>query len=122
MTTKIRPVFNCSLKTHGNYPLNEATNPGSNLINNLIEILLKFRMNKFVMLGYIKKRISHDKVKKERDQNRLYFYITKNNEQIYYHYKTLLFGFNACLFILNFILQYHINRHLDDECKRMIKK
>ena len=50
MTTKITPVFNCSLKTHSNYSLNEAAYPGINLINNLIEILLKFRTNKFVML------------------------------------------------------------------------
>ena len=49
VTTKIRPVFICSLKTHGNYSLNESAYSGINLINNLIEILLKFRMNKFVM-------------------------------------------------------------------------
>ena len=32
VTTKSRPVFNCSLKTHGNYSLNEAAYPGNNLI------------------------------------------------------------------------------------------
>ena len=39
VTSKIRPVLNCSLKAHGNYFLNEAAYPGINLINNLIEIL-----------------------------------------------------------------------------------
>ena len=56
VTTKIRIVFNCSLKTHCNNSLNEAAYPGNNLINDLSEILLKFRTNKFIMLGDIKKR------------------------------------------------------------------
>ena len=73
MTTKIPPVFNCSLKTHGYYSLNEAAYPRINLINNLIEILLKFKMNKFVMLGDIKKAFIRIKLKTERDQNRFFF-------------------------------------------------
>ena len=55
VTTKIRPVSSYFLKIHDNYSLNEAAYPGINLINNLIKILLKFRMNKFVMLWDIKK-------------------------------------------------------------------
>ena len=58
VTTKIRSVFNCSLKTHGNYSLNEAAYPEINSINNLIEILLKFRTNKFVIQGDIKRHFS----------------------------------------------------------------
>ena len=121
MTNKIRPVFNCSLKRHSNYFLNEATYPGINLINNLIQILLKFRTNKFVMLGDIKKAFLMIRLKIERDQNWFCFFIKKNNKLIYDHCKTLLFRFNACLFILNFILQYHINQYSEDECTRIIK-
>ena len=58
VTTKIKPVFNCFLKSHGNYLLNETADSGINLINNLIEILLKFRTNKFLMLGDIKRHFS----------------------------------------------------------------
>ena len=61
------------------------------------------------------------RLKTERDHNRFCFFIKKNNELICSRYKTLLFGFNACPFILNFILQYHINQYPDDECMRMIK-
>ena len=121
VTTKIRPVFNCSLKAHSNYSFNEAVYPGIILTNNLIEILLKSRTNKFVMLREIKKAILMIRLKTEREQNRFCFFIKKNNKLICYHYKTLLFGFNACPFILNFILQYHINRYPDDVCMRMIK-
>ena len=61
------------------------------------------------------------RLKTEKDQNRFCFFIKKNNELICYRYKTLLFGFNACLFIFNFILKYHINRYPDDEFMRMIE-
>ena len=61
------------------------------------------------------------RLKTEKDQNRFCFFIKKNNEPICYRYKTLLFGFNACPFILDFLLQYHINRYPDDECMRMMK-
>ena len=47
------------------------------------------------------------RLKTKMDQNRFCFFI-KNNEFICNRYKTLLFGFNACPFISNFILQYHI--------------
>ena len=77
MTTKIRPVFNYSLKTHGNYSLNEAAYPGISLINNLIEILLKFKMIKFVMLGDVKKAFLMIRLKTERDKNRFCFFSIK---------------------------------------------
>ena len=74
MTTKIRPIFNCSLKTHGNYSLNEAAYPGINLIKNLIEILLKFKKDKFVMPGGIKKAFLMIRLKTEKNQNPFCFF------------------------------------------------
>ena len=71
------------------------------------------------MLGDIKKVFLMIRLKTERDQSRFCFFIKKNNELICNRYKTLQFGFNACPFILNFILQYHISRYPDNEC--MIK-
>ena len=49
-TTKIRPVFNCSLKTRGSCSLNEASHPGIKLINDMLNLLLLFRTNKYVLL------------------------------------------------------------------------
>ena len=56
-TTKIRPVFNCLLKIEGKYSLNEGAYTGVNLINNMIEILQRFKTNKYVMLGDIRKAL-----------------------------------------------------------------
>ena len=38
-TTKVRPVFNCSLKTKGYPSLNEAAYPGSDLMTPLMSLI-----------------------------------------------------------------------------------
>lgn len=50
------------------YLLNEAAYSGVNLINNLVEILLKFKADNFVMLGNIKAFLMI-KLKNKADQN-----------------------------------------------------
>ncbi|XP_064117675.1 uncharacterized protein LOC135223100 [Macrobrachium nipponense] len=44
-TTKIRPVFNCSLKTNNKPSLNEAAFAGVNLMRDIVQLLLYFRSN-----------------------------------------------------------------------------
>ena len=55
VTTKIRPVFNCSLKMGKSPSLNEAAFPGIDLMNNLLSLLLYFRSNFYVLLSDIAK-------------------------------------------------------------------
>ena len=54
-TTKIRPVFNCSLKIGKAPSLNEAAFPGIDLMNNLFSLLLYFRTNNIIILADIVK-------------------------------------------------------------------
>lgn len=55
VTTKIRPVFNCSFR-NGNRPsLNQACYPGLDLMASLFRLLLQFRTNKYVVLSDISK-------------------------------------------------------------------
>ena len=60
VTTKIRPVFNCSLKMGKSPSLNEAAFPGIDLMNNLLSLLLYFRSNFYVLLSDIAKAFSSD--------------------------------------------------------------
>ena len=48
-TTKIRPVFNCSLRTGGRPSPNDCVN----LFTDMWDLLLKFRCNRFVLLADI---------------------------------------------------------------------
>ena len=70
VTTKIRPVFNCSLKM-GKYPsLNEAAFPGIDLMNNLLSLLMYFRSNFYVLLSDTAKAFLQICLASEEDKNR----------------------------------------------------
>ena len=101
-TTKIRPVFHCFLKANGKYSLNEAAYPGINLMGNMLESLLLFRTNKYVMLAYIRKACLMIKLESLEDRNRFCFF-----KLVCFRYTTIIFGFNVSLFILNFIIKHH---------------
>ena len=59
-TTKIRPVFNCSLKTGGCPSINEASYVGINLMADMLELLMLFCTNKNVLLGDLRKFVFND--------------------------------------------------------------
>ena len=107
---KIRPVFNCSLKTGGSPSLNEAAYPGTDLLNNLFGLINYFRTNDFVLLGDLAKAFLNIKLNKEEDMNKFSFVVYFNNKYHYYRYTTIIFGFIASPFILNFIIRHHANK------------
>ena len=121
ITTKIRPVFNCSLKVDDRPSLNEATYGGINLMGDLTKILLSFRANQFIILGDICQAFLQIMLLNEEDRNRFSFVMIKNNVLVAYRYKTIIFGFIASLFILNYIIKHHANMYPDDEVSRILK-
>ena len=52
-TTKIWPVFNCSLKTGGRPSLNDCMCLGVNLFTDMWDLLSKSKCNRFVLLADI---------------------------------------------------------------------
>ena len=71
--SKIRPVFNCSLKVRNAPLLNEAVYPGINLFNDFLDLLLNFRSNSRVFVADIRKAFLMIKLKWKVDKNRFYF-------------------------------------------------
>ena len=118
-TMKIKPVFNCSLKTEGAYFVNEASYPGDNLTCDMFELLLLFVTNKYALLGDIRKPFSRVNIKSEKDKNN-FFFIKDGYKLLCNRYTTLIFGFNACLFILKLFIKHYENRYPDDVCIRML--
>ena len=114
-TTKIRPVFNCSLKVGKNPSLNEAAFPGIDLMNNLLALLLYFRTNNFVLLADIMKAFLQIRLSDEKDKNRFCFFRKIDGRYVPYRYNTIIFGFVSSPFILNYIVQYHlmVNPHFE---------
>ena len=120
-TTKIRPVLNCSLKTNGQCSLNEAAYPGVNLMGDLLELLLKFRTNENVLLADIRKAFLMIKLSKMEDRNKFCLFMKEGDNLICYRYKTIIFGYNASPFILNYVIKHHANKFPNDNCTEMLK-
>ena len=121
VTTKIRPVFNCSLKTCKEVPsLNEAAYTGIDLMGSILKLLLQFRTNNLTMLSDIKQAFLMIKLKKEEDMNKFCFFWRKGNKLVKYRYRTIVFGFTASPFILNYVMQHHMNEVLNDKNKEKL--
>ena len=114
VTTKIRPVFNCSLKMGKASSLNEAAFPGIDLMNNLLSLLLYFRSNFYVVLSDIAKAFLQIRLASEEDKNRFCFFRKINGKFVPYRYRTIIFGFVSSPFILNYVIQYHLSAHSSD--------
>ena len=120
-TSKIRPVFNCSLKTRKDKPsLNEASYSGVNIMQNMLLLLLKFRTNSKVLLGDLKKAFLQIRLKLERDRNR-FFFLNDGDKIRCFRYNTLLSGYVCSPFILNYIVKHISSLYPEDECSQMMK-
>lgn len=93
-TTKICPVFNCTLKSGNSVSLNEAAYPRVNLLFTT------------VLLADIRKALLMIHLASNSDKSKFCFFLKNNNCLKCYRYITIIFGFNASLFILNCILKY----------------
>ena len=120
-TTKIRPVFNCSLKVGKAPSLNEAAFPGVDLMNNLLSLLLYFRTNDYVVLADIMKAFLQIRLSSEADRNRFCFFRKINGKFVPYRYNTIIFGFVSSPFILNYIIQHHLSSYDNSDVASLIK-
>ena len=121
-TTKIHPVFNCSLKTNKAPPLNETVYAGVNLMKDIVKLSIYFRSNKYTMLSNIKQAFLQIRLARETDRNHFCFFMRDGDRLVTYRYKTIIFSFNASPFILNYFLKYHAEKYADDEFSKILKE
>ena len=103
ITTKIRHVFNYSLKVGKSPSLNEVAFPGIDLMNNLLSLLLYFRTNNYVVFFFV------------------FFFRKINGRYIPYRCNTIIFSFISSPFILNYIVQHHLTVNSNLEVAPLIR-
>ena len=110
-TFKMRPVFNCSLKWRRDKPsLNEASYQGVNIMQNMLDLIMLFRTNKYVLLGDLRKAFLQIRLKNLADKNRFCFFLRDGDKIRCFRYNTLIFGYCSLPFILNYIINPFITR------------
>ena len=85
-------------------------------MTDMIKHLLYFRSNKFTMISDIRKAFLMNKLGHEEDKTGL----KEGNKLSCFRYKTIIFGYNASPFILNFIIKHHAKQFPLDYCSEVI--
>jgi len=115
-TTPIHIVFDCSCRQTSKHPsLNDCLRIGLPCCNDLCAILLRFRSHVFGISTDIEKAFLHIQLHPD-DQDFTRFYWLKDStdpssELSVYRFKVIPFGAISSPFILNAVLQYHLNQY-----------
>ncbi|UYV67841.1 hypothetical protein LAZ67_5002202, partial [Cordylochernes scorpioides] len=109
-TTPIRPVFDASCLGHNGLSLNQCLEKGPNLLERIPEIMIRFRENKFEVTADIRKAFQMVAIEEsERNYLRfLWWEKESDRELIAYRHKRLVFGLNCSPFVLNAVIEYHL--------------
>ncbi|UYV67558.1 hypothetical protein LAZ67_5001204 [Cordylochernes scorpioides] len=109
-TTPIRPVFDASCLGHNGLSLNQCLEKGPNLLERIPEMMIRFRENKFGVTADIRKAFQMVAIEEsERNYLRfLWWEKESDRELIAYRHKRLVFGLNCSPFVLNAVIEYHL--------------
>ncbi|UYV65158.1 hypothetical protein LAZ67_3003366, partial [Cordylochernes scorpioides] len=109
-TTPIRPVFDASCIGHNGLSLNQCLEKGPNLLERIPEMMIRFRENKFGVTADIRKAFQMVAIEEsERNYLRfLWWEKESDRELIAYRHKRLVFGLNCSPFVLNAVIEYHL--------------
>lgn len=121
VTTKVRPVLNCSLKVGDSPSLNESSYPGINLLNDLLRLLIKIRSNSYLVISDIKQAFLMIKLKNPSDRNKFtILWRNKDGELKAYRYSSIVFGFVSSPFILLHVIKFHLNKYQSDSINEIL--
>jgi len=121
VTTKIRPVLNCSFTPSKEIPsLNSSVFCGVNMFNSLLRLIMYFRTNEFVVISDIKNAFLSIYLKEEQDKNHFCLIWQENDELIFYRYRTITFGLSTSPFILHYVMKKHASKYAKDKCSEIL--
>ena len=112
----IRMVHDGSAKAYkGSNSLNEILYTGPSLVNELIEVLVRFRLRKVGLVADVKQAFLQIEVNSaDRDMLRFLWKTEEGRLQVL-RFRRLPFGLNASPFILNATLRHHFSNYVKDK-------
>ncbi|GBN44278.1 hypothetical protein AVEN_211377-1 [Araneus ventricosus] len=120
MTTKIRPVFDASARETGKNSLNDLLYKGPNLIEQIPDIIDRFRSYPIGISADIEKAFLQLGIAPEHRDFLRFFYPTENEEIIYRHSR-VVFGVSSSPFLLAAALS-HLLEHVPAEDSEIADK
>ena len=110
-TTKMRVVYDASARASPDTPsLNECLNPGPPLQNRLRDVLVRQRAYPVAVTGDIRQAFLQIRIREsERDARRFHWRTNKDKDIEIYRFTRGLFGLAPSPFLLNGVLQAHLD-------------
>ncbi len=126
-THPLRVVFNASASMRKlDYSLNDCLYPGPNLLNNLVGMLVRFRLGKIILIGDIEKAFLQIAIKPEdRDLTRWLWVRDINNPSlegnvVEYRFPRLPWGLNCSPVILESVNAFHLKKENTETSKQIL--
>ena len=112
-STKLRVVYDASIKSESGFSLNDCLEKGPPLQNKLWHILIRTRFRSVVLCGDIEKAFLQIRIREnERDCLRFHWSKKVNYDVIkIYRFTRLVFGLNQSPFVLEGILKIHFENY-----------
>ncbi|XP_046810810.1 uncharacterized protein LOC124420759 [Lucilia cuprina] len=123
LTTKLRVVFDASAKTTNGKSLNDVMYTGPRLQKDIFDIILKWRLWRYVMMADVEKMYRQVRVAEE-DQKYQHILWRKNNNELIKEYKltTITYGTASAPFLAVRALFYIADTCPIPEIKNIIKE
>lgn len=121
VTTKVRPVFNASVKSSNGISLNDILITGPRLQEELFNILVRFRKHKVAFSADIEKMYLHVNLdEKDLDFQRIIYRKNPTDPLEEYHLTTVTFGINCSPYLAVATVQHHAKKesvHCPEACE-----
>jgi hypothetical protein len=109
-TNKLRPVFDASAREQGRPSLNQCLKKGTNLIEIIPALLLRFRFHQVEVIADIKRSFLKVSLGKEhRDFLRFLWVSAKGDLRIFRHAR-VAFGVTSSPFLLGAVIEFHLKK------------
>lgn len=109
-TTRLRIVFDASFHKEGHPSLNSLLMAGTNLLTDVQQILLNFRMGPFALVADIEKAFLQILLADEDRDSHRFVWLSSINNHVYQDYRMtrVTFGVNCSPFLLSATIQHHL--------------
>jgi hypothetical protein len=114
MTTPIRIVYDCSCREGDGPSLNDCLDTGPCLINDLLQILIRFRLHSIAFTSDIEKAFLNIRLHKDDRMYTKFLWLSDpddpESEFNVYQFKAVLFGSVSSPFMLNAVIKSHLEQ------------
>ena len=121
VSSRVRPVFDCSSKTHDGISLNSLLETGPSLNPDIFAVMLRFRRWPIAISGDVIQAFLQLFVRPaDRDVHR--FVIRENGKVVHMRFTRVPFGNTASPFMLNAVVRFHLSCFPDSDIVQELKE